>query len=138
MSQYSITELTGNPLAEATEIEGDAYDGRRPSDALPDSPDLEREMAEAFGWDIDPTEAEMEQQYAAMKCDEADLLARHPGLSGATDQTLIDLIADPAGGEDSDELAAVAAILLERRLTAGASLVPLLKASLAYEAAKRG
>lgn len=124
MRDYSLTELTGNPLAEQMEIEGDGYDCRRPSDALPDSPDLEREMAEAFGWDADPTDEQMEADYAARQCDESDLLARYPDLQAMDSDALIALVDNPRPGDDRDEVNAVVAILITRRLNADGACVP--------------
>ena len=126
MEEYSIEALTGNPDLEAAEI----LDRQREevgfsSAALPDSPDLEREMAEAFGWDVPPTEEELEEQYAAAKCDEAELLAKYPGLRDQPDDFLISLIADPpALMEDADEATAAAAILLQRRIDGAMPSVP--------------
>lgn len=135
MREYTLTELTGNPLAEAAEIQGDGYDWLRPSDALPD--DVEAEMAAAFGWDVEATNEETDAHYGATKCDAADLIARHPHLVAATDDQLIDLIGEPSDEPDADEKAAVAAILIAQRLDPDASLMPLLTASVAHEQAKR-
>ena len=126
MSEYPISFLIGNPNLDAAEILAGNYEavGFAPV-ALPDSPDLEREMAEAFGWDVPPSEEEMDRDYAARRCDEAELLAAYPGLHDKPDAFLIDLIANPpALMGDADEVAAVAAILLERRLAGTAPRVP--------------
>ena len=123
---YSLSYLIGNPDLDAAEILAGYYEevGFAPA-ALPDSPDLEREMAEAFGWDVPPTEEQMDRDYAARRCDEAELLAAYPGLHDKPDVFLIDLIASPpALMGDADEVAAVAAILLERRLAGATPRVP--------------
>lgn len=116
MDSFSIRFLTGNPSLEAAEIEAaDMADAGFAPAGLPDSPDLEREMAEAFGWDVPPTDEQAEADYAARQCDEAELLAKYPGLACRTDAELIELIADPLPFPDADEAAAAAAVLLERR-----------------------
>ena len=119
MQQYSIEALTGNPFLDEAEIlDGYREDVRqhpRPSDALIDS--VAAEMAEAFGWDVEPTEEETEAQYAASRCDEAELLARYPGLQTQSDSFLIEFVGNPPGIRDDDEVIAVAAILLTRRLS---------------------
>ena len=75
------------------------------------------EMAKAFGWDVPPTDEELEAQYAARRCDEEELLARFPGLYDKPDGELIALVAEPLPVfSDRDEVAAAAAIILQRRL----------------------
>ena len=118
-----ISYLTGNPHLEALELEDEMReDARTRYPGLPDDPALEMEMATAFKWDVPPTDAELEEDYTARRCDEAELLAKYPGLRGKSDQELIGLIADgpfTLPGEDPDEVAAVAAILLSEQLGAG-------------------
>lgn len=117
MDSFSIRSLTGNPSLEQMDIEDQMRaDSRvRFSDGLPD--DVAAEMAAAFGWDEPPTDDELEADYAARRCDEEELLARFPGLRDRSDQELITVVAYPPDGPDGDEMAAAAAIILERRLS---------------------
>lgn len=115
MESYTIRDLTGNPDLDAAEIEDlnmtDA--GIRPA-GLPDSPDLEREMSEAFGYDVPPTDEQMEDDYAARRCDEAELVAKFPGIKDKSDAELIEVVAT-----GDDEHAAAAASVLADRLGIG-------------------
>ena len=116
MESYSIHNLTGNPSLDAMEIEDEMRaDALIPfTGGIPD--DVAAEMSQAFGWDEPPTEEPGEAEYANRRCDEEELLRKYPGLRDRTDQELITLIADPLPLPDADEVAAAAAILLERRL----------------------
>jgi hypothetical protein len=90
-------------------------------------------MAAAFGWDEPPTDEQAEADYAAEQCAAAvaadpydfeaaaDLVAKFPGMGLMSDAELIEIVADPPTlMGDCDEVVAVAAILLEQRLTAAA------------------
>jgi hypothetical protein len=88
------------------------------STGLPDSPELERELAAAFGWDDEsPVDIDAHYESYCRRQAEDELLASYPGLCDKPDADLIALIADPLPVSDADEVAAVAAILIERRLT---------------------
>lgn len=61
-----------------------------------------------------------EADYAARRCEEQERLDAHPALADLSDDGLIALVADPglaAHHGDPDDAAAVAVILLERRLS---------------------
>ena len=63
------------------------------------------------------TSEDLERQYASRRCDEQELLDRYPGLLDQGDADLIEIVADPlALMGDVDEVVAVAAIILQRRL----------------------
>lgn len=64
---------------------------------------------------LSPAVVDAEDAYAR-HCAEDDLIARHPILFVKSDAYLISAIANPIGADDDDEVAAVAAIILQRRL----------------------
>jgi hypothetical protein len=64
------------------------------------------------------SDEQTDAEYAARRCDEQELLDRYCGLLDKPDDELIGLVADPpALMVDADEVAAAAAIILERRLS---------------------
>jgi hypothetical protein len=64
------------------------------------------------------SDEQSDAEYAARRCDEQELLDRYCGLLDKPDDELIELVADPpALMADADEVAAAAAIILERRLS---------------------
>lgn len=68
---------------------------------------------------LSPAVVADEAAYASRRCDEQELIDAHPSLVDASDFALIELISDPeaaAAVGDADEVSAVAAILIERRL----------------------
>jgi hypothetical protein len=75
---------------------------------------------------VGPTAAagplEGETAYSSSGADQQELVDRYPGLAAKSDRDLIELVAAPPAGValmgDVDEVQAVAAILLERRLSA--------------------
>lgn len=79
---------------------------------------------------LEEIEAEMNANWAEAHADddytreqaEADLLARHPLVAGMSSDSLIAIVALAESGEQlDDELVAVAAVVLERRLSAPAA-----------------
>ncbi len=61
---FPLSYLVGSPSLDAMEIEDEMRaDARVPFDGLPDDPELEREMSEAFKWDVPPTDAELEAMH---------------------------------------------------------------------------
>ena len=84
--------------------------------ALPDDVDLEAEMAAAFGWDVPPTDEQMEADHVARMCEGEELLARFPGLLKRPDAYLIKQIADPLGFTDAADVTRACCVILERRL----------------------
>ncbi len=67
---------------------------------------------------LPPSVVDAEAEYAAQRRDEAELIAKFPGLRDKTDAELITAVADPFAlpGEDPDEIAAAAAVVLAERL----------------------
>src|SRR5688572_22076621 len=99
MRDLHLSELIGQPALEALQIEADR---RELDDAYTPYPggipdEVGAEMAAAFGWDVPPTDEELEADYAARRCDEAELLAQYAGLQDRLDCELIELIASPLG-----------------------------------------
>lgn len=74
------------------------------------------------------SDVETDDAYASRRCDEAEILAKFPGLQDRPDDELISIVADgPAivlPGEDADEITAAATIVLQRRIDGTTRPVP--------------